>query len=309
MDEGPLLENGILLKRAFLTPSLLGLFRCIAYEEDDERRLGMVQCLTPEVRQTLTITHGEDYFRNGPVVLRHFLICHHLYWSFHQRRVNFPIPMPRNVFNIFAEREGVIERCLNLFAHASKEIQAEVWATLIHVQRDIPNIVKKPYDLMNSASAMAHWTQWPAKLLKERAPETHLHWRSSRKWYRAALDYLESMCSEFRVTLEFTKHNMTLRFPQAVHILALGVRLITGGQRLFDHCIEWIQARDPDHSHWTHTIYSLSERVQLLYRELLRVLFVRRLHLERHWDAAATRGLEYWTDPEGHSLVLIYHPK
>jgi hypothetical protein len=351
-----LLEIGLEFPDALLPLPWLEALRAVATHEFDESRLTFVQTsftwpvilgmavgiptrLKEDESETKFRTASSKdrashnlvrYFLNGPLLMRHWLIAHHLYWVLHPQRINKPWPLPVVVYNFFrlnpaaddatrtttVDQMGVIHRILDRFPRAS---QSEAFSVAVGLFRYSKKELNAHYAKTPASDVIAKWIESPTPYTRKPWDQPmDSHWNLSRVWWENCVDYVDAMIRDYDVRFDFSRHSHKAAYAhrQVVAILSLGRRAILYAQEemeleqetthtCMDHCLQWMMGTARG-SYAEHIQELPTETMKPMYREVLRVLFWRRLDVETQWKADTSHGHAPWAEEEfrGHVIYL-----
>lgn len=335
---GLFLEPGVELCQALLPLRYLQLLNEVAHIQDMEQRVRYLQEILSwsailriavgfsTQQKEILAREGEpafrsgwqspvmQYFCNAPLVTRHWLIAHHLYWSLEPQRINTPWALPAKVLRFFRpnttqqhitadDHVGLVNRILDTFPPFS---QSEAFAIGVGMYRCRRPEMKKHYEAKTSAEVVAEWTASVIPMRDAWKQPEDSHWNLSRIWWDGCMDYVNAMLELYDVRMDFQQHPVGPAFPgrTVVTILSLGrrdlyyvgegVEMEDLGQRAMDHCAQWMMGTA--RGRHIDAILALKPPITTLYRDLLRALFFRRLRIQAQWDAAASRGANAWAE-------------
>ena len=329
-----LLEYRLGLDQCFLPPHHLSVLQLVVHENDDERRLQFLRAnltwsailaiavgITVREKAAL-LAQGDaeaafrtgglspvtNYFLDRPQVMRHWLIAHNLYWTLFPRRVNEQLILPVSVMQFFHPDEGdyfgTIGCILDYIPPAS---QPFAFAAVVGLYRFYGEEFDKHYKTGTDLYVLAQWTRSHEPMCQQWEFESTSHWNLSRIWWETALAYVNAMDAQYDIRMDFRQHSLRGAFPdrEIVAILSLGRRQIhytaedvqteeMVGQSTFGHCATWMMGTS--RAEYAEPILKMQRPTNVIYRELLRILFFRRCRIQAQWDAAASRGLLPWAE-------------
>lgn len=276
-----------------------------------------------------------DYFSDTERVMRHWLMAHNLYWTLHPQRVNEPWPILAMVMRFFRpeindypsadEHMGVIERVLDTFP---RHAQSEGFCVAVGFYRYSNKELNARYASQKKATVLHLWCSRRTPVRKDWTQPPDCHWNLSRVWFEGCMEYVDAMMAAYDVRIDFSQHSVRAAYPgrQVVAVLSLGRRPIyyagedveaaaaddhddAGGgglltHRAMEHCSQWMMGTA--HGALVSGILAMKGPTATMYRELLRVLFFRRLRVQYHWNAAASRGQHHFAEGRfiGHLVFL-----
>lgn len=261
-----------------------------------------------------------DYFSNLDLLKHHTEIAHTLYWTLRLRRIKIPRCLPEVVMKFFRPatatsittevRLNVVKRILDC---VSPGLQPEAFSVAVAFCGNTNAFLNKRYKVMKNDEALREWAEQQPPQPWDIPDDSD--WNLSRIWWTSCCAYVEAMLTIYDVHLDFSHHSVHRRYSnrEVVAVLSIGSRLIydvvqneLGGQSAMDHCIQWMTGTE--HARYTNAL-TTTNKCPVIYGDVIRVLFFRKLHIQTQFDAAASRGITSWAEGDNHCGYLVYLEK